>query len=119
MEKKSWIVTLVAAGAVAGTLSVLAPAGTATAADRRPVDATRPNPSYWPQGSEMGRQDRGARPSQAPPASNYHADYHADYSVNRDGTARGPRDEGRDARQDGPTFPDPDRYRRAPFGWSR
>jgi hypothetical protein len=119
MEKKSWIVTLVAAGAVAGALSALAPAGTATAADRRPVDATRPDPSYWPQGSETGRRDRSARSPQAPPASPYHADYHADYSVTRDGAARDPRNEGRDARQDGPTFPEPDRYRRAPFGWRR
>jgi hypothetical protein len=111
MEKKSWIVTLVAAGAVVG-LGFLAPAATAAAAEPRPGDAGRPGP---------GDPDRGSRPYHAPSGSDYHADYHADYSANRDGGgARQTRDGRRDARREESApapFPEP-RYRR-PLDWRR
>ena len=124
MKRFSEIVTLVAAGAITLAVGALP----ATAADRRPADATRPNYQYTPSRTER------------PPQSGAHADYHADYRVggtegtdrsdrDRDDRDRGDRDRGdrwdprlrdeRDERRDSRWMPGAERYTRPPQQWSR
>jgi len=112
VKKNAHIVTVVAAGSVALALGVLAPAGRAPAADRRPADATQPNYQYTP--------ERGERPSRG----TVHVDRHADYRVG--GTERsGPaadddkRDGRPDARPDSRWTPGAERYTRPAHQWNR
>jgi hypothetical protein len=119
VKRLSEIVTLVAVGAI----TVAAGALPATAQDRRPADATRPNYQYTPRGTER------------PPQSGAHADYHMDSRVGgTEGTDRkegdrSDRDRGdrsdprlrdeRDERRDSRWTPGAERYTRPPQQWSR
>jgi hypothetical protein len=107
MKSTSQIWVFVAATAV--SLTVLAPAGPAGAAD-----ATRPGV-------------RGDRPPASDPNgndyhANYQSNYHANYSVSQDGRpAQPPADpnQDRDGRRDARRFQDGDRATRSPYGGRR
>jgi hypothetical protein len=107
MKKSARIVTLVAAGWVAFGLAGLIGPDTAGAADRKPVDATKPGSGYWSQGKDQSKEQGNRQSSGA--ESDYHANYHADYSV-KTGSGSTPSDAARDPR-DARTLRDPREFR--------
>ena len=117
MKKNSRIVTVVAAGTVALALGIFTPAGGPAAADRTAADATRPNSSYWPQGTGPARQDPANRPART--GSDYHADYHADYRARRDEPAVRPGTEESAAPRPWRLTPDANHFPRRSPDWRR
>lgn len=116
MKEKSWIVTLVAASALAGVLVAPALPGTAGAAG--PAWAQVQPGATWPPAGTAGRRDVREAPAQSPPQRSYHADYHADYRVGVPGERDARQDEARDGRRDRPPGHS-ERYTRPPLGWRR
>jgi hypothetical protein len=116
MKNRSRILTVVAGGVVALALGILTPVAGAGAADRTAADATRLNPSYWPQGTGPGRQEPLNR---AGTGSDYHADYHADYRARRDEPAAGSSTRDADASRPWRLTPDTDHLRRRSPDWRR